>query len=306
MLSIGKEIEENFKNVGFELRLRYKSFNSFYKKIEKITREPITKNRIYDNNKIKIIVNDVPSDYKTKDLFLADILEEQRHYEKLVQKTQDDLDTFVKEYIDTGNKQLYKIAKDAKLENVHDKLLALDKIKDAAQMYISKNILEFLLNDSKRLSKYEITNIPDRRKSFNTTVGYVAEHATLESKKLNNWVLELQSKSSYQYEISRVGSAAHEKREGKERILPDLTQYTSISPELKAELENSVPTYVLYKGNSTLYQCGLLENFFHYYENQLCNNKEAYRKSLDLLSPYKGHEVTVKDIFEKENDDFVR
>ena len=212
----------------------------------------------------------------------------------------------MKKYIDTGNRQLYEIAKDAKLENVHDKILALDKIKDSAQMYISKNILEFLLNDSKRLKQLEITNIPERRKSFNTTVGYVAEHATLESKKLNNWVLELQSKSSYQYEISKTGSAAHEKRKGKERILPDLTKCTSISPKQKEELENGVPSYVLYKGNNILYQCGLLENFFHYYENQLCNNKEAYRSSLDLLSPFKGHEIIVKDILEKENDDFIR
>lgn len=165
---------------------------------------------------------------------------------------------------------------------ISDKNCSDKEIKEIAKRFINK-----LIKDKKFLQANGIEVIPFSLKHKNKTNGYEAEHVKFRFIDKPEYTLELQVKSEYVENISRAnGTAAHENRPGKERILPDLEN----SENFKKEVQHKVPRYTLFHKQDGMYKisekCSIIKNVMGYYESEIPKEDygKIYEKIYDLLS----------------------
>ena len=274
MLAMAEEIETSFPGIKFKLRLRTKSFNSFNKKAEKLQAEN-SDIPIYDNIGMKIIVTGIDSEkFQPKEPELLKLSRQITNIQQNIDSLQQNSNPIYEGLISSLNNSSANLV-------------------SQYQFTVSKHILEFLLSDSSRFRELGIESIPIRRKSFNTDTKYIAEHAGIRSSKMPSWISELQSVTLENYNIAHNGTAAHDERQGKARLLPDWLfepNKEQLSPTELENLRNILPGYVVYNGNRKLYKAGLLDCFLHYYQKQLPHIDTQYLdKVRGLLSNYRGH-----------------
>lgn len=113
--------------------------------------------------------------------------------------------------------------------------------------------------------------------------GYRAEHIKLYCKGHPNYTFEIQLRTTYREELSRAnGPAAHNKRSGKERIFPDVSNKRVFLEELK----QMVPKYTIIKkedGKLVTYKCNLMENMLEYYMGYIKLNSNEYMKAVEYV-----------------------
>ena len=156
------------------------------------------------------------------------------------------------------------------------------KYSDKEMKLIAKKFMKKIIRDKKFLQENGIEVIPFSLKHKNKTNGYEAEHVKFRFIDNPEYTLELQVKSEYVENLSRAnGTASHENRPGKERILPNLED----KEKFKKEVQYSVPRYTLfYKENGkfkTGEKCSMRKNVIAYYESEL--PIEMYDKIYEFL-----------------------
>lgn len=162
-------------------------------------------------------------------------------------------------------------------------VISAEKYNDKEIKLIAKKFLNKLIKDKKFLQENGIEVIPFSLKHKNKTNGYEAEHVKFRFIDKPEYTLELQIKSEYVENLSRAnGTAAYNKRPGKERNLPNLED----KEKFKKEIEYSVPRYTLFYKENGKYikskKCSMRENVMGYYESELPIGE--YDKIYSLLS----------------------
>lgn len=149
---------------------------------------------------------------------------------------------------------------------------------------LGKEFYRDLENNKELLEKLNMKVIPDSSKHKKKTNGYEAEHIKFINSKEPEYTLELQFKSEYVETICRgTGSASHENRPGKSRILPE----ASSKKELIEKLDYMVPKYKVFRieqGNITVHSYSMLKNVIGYFQGQISQKTEEYDRIIEALS----------------------
>lgn len=155
---------------------------------------------------------------------------------------------------------------------------------------VSKYIFEYVLENSKKLERLGITQIPSRRKSFNKDNGYKAEHYGLCCKYLPHWCAEFQTKSKFRDDIATFGSASHELGTNSEKDISEavdqrylnkirkLPKISSIQNKSNNEHElnkfinndilSCIPKFSIYVKDGKIKKYSDRDNFFYFYHKQ--------------------------------------
>ena len=151
---------------------------------------------------------------------------------------------------------------------------------------MGKKFVDRMIKDKNFLEENRIEVIPFSLKHKNKTNGYEAEHIKFRFKDMPEYTLELQLKTEYVENLCRTnGSASHEERPGKERVLPSLDN----KEQFKKEIQYRVPRYTLFYKENGKYKiskkCSMKENIIGYYESLI--DVEDYEKINELLEKTK-------------------
>ncbi|NLC87353.1 MAG: hypothetical protein GX682_01020 [Clostridiaceae bacterium] len=218
-----------------------------------------------DENEIKRLYN--PLEYlKIKDL---------RGFKIVIANVPNDLKT--------ENKKLNELIKQREQASAKEKT----KYNDLCCIEVEKDFANYLTNNKELLKDMNIELLKDGYKRKTKNNGYIADHLKfcyLDHKEYN---FELQIRSIYRENISRAnGTAAHDKRSGKKRILPD----TSNKNVFLKELNYMLPKYtILEKKNKkySLRKCNTLESMMEFYLGYIQIDSEEYKKIMNYLKEEK-------------------
>ena len=163
---------------------------------------------------------------------------------------------------------------------------------DFCRIELANDFANRLINNEELLKKLNIELIPDGYKHKAKSNGYEAEHIKFRFRDKKEYVFELQLKSIYREDLSRLnGSASHEKRFGKKRVFPD----TSNREEFIKNIQYTVPKYKILirdEDKFKLHKCSELENTIAYYQEFIDPTDEIYKK----IEEYIKSEETEKSI----------
>lgn len=182
--------------------------------------------------------------------------------------------------IETENERLKKLiqlrdkATTGKVREAYDNMAA----QEIAREFINK-----IAQDKNFLQKISAEVIPLSMKHKNKTNGYEAYHVKVRDVNNPQYTLEVQAKSEYVENLTRGnGTASHEKRPGKKRIIPS----TEYEKEFMQQLKYTVPEYTLFTKGENGYRarkCSVLENTMAYFESSIHPEMEIYEKIVDII-----------------------
>lgn len=205
--------------------------------------------KVKDLRGMKIIITNIPDEFKTNN----------RVIKKLMQKR-----------------------KNAKTDK------EVDRINNECSIEIGKEFILKLLDNKELLDEIGIRIIPESIKYKKKNNGYEANHIKFEFNSNPEYTFELQLKSKYVEELSKgEGSAAHENRPGKQRILPDVYD----RKKFIQQVEHTVPRYTLFvreNGKFVKRKYNILQNTMSYYQTQINENIDMYEDIVDTLEEYMG------------------
>lgn len=155
---------------------------------------------------------------------------------------------------------------------------------DQKCLEISKEFAKKIMNNQELLDSLNIAVQEKGGYKHKTKQnGYRAEHIKLYCKGHPNYTFEIQLRTTYREELSRAnGPAAHNKRSGKERIFPNVSNKRVFLDELKQR----VPKYTILKkenGKLVTYKCNLMENMLEYYMGYIKLNSNEYIKAMEYV-----------------------
>ena len=143
--------------------------------------------------------------------------------------------TYIPDDFITDNEEIKKLLEQRKLAQSKEEERKYTRL---AIVELGKEFYNDLANDEEFLNKIGLNVIPDSNKHKRKTNGYEAEHIKFYGSSNPEYTLEMQFKSEDVENITRAnGSASHEKRPGKSRILP----CSENDKDLKKKLEYQVP-----------------------------------------------------------------
>lgn len=155
---------------------------------------------------------------------------------------------------------------------------------DLCCIELEKEFIKELMNDSEFLEHLGIEVMEDSYKHKSKTNGYIADHVKFKGNNNPEFIFELQMRSIYREELSRLnGSAAHDKRPGKERILPNIEN----EEELINDLDFRLPKYTILQSTDNgfkIHKCTRLENTLAYYDKYIIPGTERYDKIVEILN----------------------
>lgn len=163
------------------------------------------------------------------------------------------------------------------------------------QMYDNKSIIELskefvdnLAQNSEILEKMNAQVVKDSKKHKCKTNGYVADHIKFSIKGKKEQTFELQVKSIFVEEIAiGEGSAAHNRRPGKRRVLPNISYGINFIKELQYVL----PKYESIEekdGKYVIHKFSLLENTMSFFQKQLIPNTKEYKTVENIILEYEN------------------
>ena len=155
---------------------------------------------------------------------------------------------------------------------------------DQRCLEISKEFAKKIMNNQELLDSLDIAVQEKGGYKHKTKQnGYRAEHIKLYCKGHPNYTFEIQLRTTYREELSRAnGPAAHNKRSGKERIFPDVSNKRVFLEELK----QMVPKYTILEqenGKLIVRKCNLMEDMLEYYMGYVKLDSNEYIKAMEYV-----------------------
>ena len=149
---------------------------------------------------------------------------------------------------------------------------------------MGREFFDDIENNEELLKKLNMSVIPGSSKHKKKTNGYEADHIKFLNTDEIEYTLEMQFKSGYvENKTMGSGSASHENRRGKERILPN----ANTDEELKQKLEYMCPKCTLFRKNNGKYEAmklSMLQNVMSYYQEQISVGSDEYEKIYELYT----------------------
>ncbi len=296
LATIGNHIAKKYPDLSVDVKQRDKTEKSFQKKAKDHVRlEGEDKAMLYDYLGFRIVVTDVPYDFRTEisdiDSELEKLLTKKMDAEEALNAEKFLYNDFILRFTSEKSSDLYKIAEDEILKNLEHLKAEYVIAKDDSELFVSDFLIKELSN-SKQIQNLGITPIPGRLIIHRKENGYFATHNSWivgdENSKYYGWKCEVQSKSSLREYLAHDGPASHTERPGKKRILPpypiDMTQ-GSIEAYRKI-VEYEVPQYRVYRRTGDVRVCSTLENFLHYHKKSLLKNPNYLQRLIkdDILN----------------------
>lgn len=193
--------------------------------------------------------------------------------------------------LETENKKLKEILKIRKETKDIKKKCACTEL---AIIEIGKEFYQDLATNKELLEKLNIEVIPDSNKHKKKSNGYEAEHIKFFNRTNPQYTLEVQYKSELVETICRgEGTASHQNRPGKKRVLP----HANNNIELIRKLAYTLPKYKIFRrdGNKIKVQkFDMLRNVMGYYQGQILPKSEEYEKIMKIFN-YDKEEKNVSD-----------
>ena len=184
--------------------------------------------------------------------------------------------------METDNEELKELLEKRKKANKRNKSL----YNDLCCIEIEKDFANYLQNDTQLLNDMNLRLIA--RKEKDKQNGYKADHMKFSYLDHDEYTFELQIRSIYTEERSRLnGSAAHDRRAGKKRIFPN----TNNRDEFIKELTYSTPSYTLLEKRNNEYsikKCNLKENMMEYYLGYVNLDPKDLEKTYNYLNESEG------------------
>lgn len=221
LITIGKEIEEHYPGVEFNLVSRFKSYDSFEKKAWQKLKQNST---LYDNIGYEIVIKKIPDDFETEDMeFNAKLdkllLKRANAHDRLIEN-QTAYDEFIRqsetpEYISEMSNPIFedtfKRGKRSAEEAVELSKKYLNNKNDDCELELAEHIITYLCERSDKIKELGIANIPNRRKDHNErSREYRASHDCIKVYNQNSpvmgWTAEIQAKSYYRYKVAEERS----------------------------------------------------------------------------------------------------
>lgn len=266
-----EELDKNYGVKKVEQTKQYKDDLLKWKDIEQITPNTINKIhrpleylKIKDTWGVKLIIGEVPDDLDTNNEEIKKIIQERKLVEKILQERENSLDS-----TEINEEESELIKKLQKLKINYDDLSGLE---------LAKEFAFELMNNKELLKKMNLKVLPEGYKHKEKQNGYRAEHIKFCYADKPEYTLELQLRSIYREDLSRVnGPAAHDKRSGKKRILPN----AKTKREFIEQAREIIPEYILLKirnGKFEPHKCSMAENMLEYYLGYVDLNQNEYKR----------------------------
>lgn len=183
--------------------------------------------------------------------------------------------------IQTTNEELKNIIEKRKHEEDNETRLQYTHL---GTVEIGKEFFEKLEDNKELLEKLHMQVIPCSSRHKRKENGYEAEHIKFMSTDNPEFTLELQLKSEYVENKCRgEGTASHENRPGKERLLPD----TETENKLVEKLEYMIPKYKTFTrigDKIEIQEYNMLKNVMSYFQGQIDPYSVEYQRIVDALS----------------------
>ncbi len=164
-----------------------------------------------------------------------------------------------------------------------------NKEKEISTEERDNNVIQFtrkfskeLLEDTKFLDSLGIALLPNAYKHKTKQNGYVAEHFKFYFKEHPEQIFELQFRSIYREDMAQVGNAAHCKRAGKKRVLPEFHNLQ----QFYADIRDSVPQYTIIKQGKA-HKCTWAQNAAAYYQDNIDFTSPEYEAMLQAIQQEK-------------------
>lgn len=214
------------------------------KKMQEKLHRPMEYLKAKDLRAFKIVIADVPDDFKTDNVRIKRIIQRRKEAQQEERK----------------------------------------KYNDLCCIELERDFAKYLLSNKELLKSLNIEIPIDGYKRKDKANGYIADHIKFAYIDHPEYTFELQLRSIYREEMSRAnGSAAHNKRSGKERIFPS----TKNKQEFLKELKEIVPSYTILENNRqngyNVKRCNLMENMLEYYLGYVKLNSEDYKKAVEYV-----------------------
>ena len=181
--------------------------------------------------------------------------------------------------IQTENRELKQAINKRKKASNQEK----SKYNDLCCIELTKDFASKLMNDNELLEKLNLEILPEGYKHKQKDNGYIAEHIKFCFKNHPEYIFEMQLRSIYREDISRAnGKAAHDKRLGKKREIPNIEDKKTFIENLKYIL----PEYKMLKYENKefkLYKCSMLENMLEYFLGYVNLDSKEYKKALEYV-----------------------
>ena len=215
LVTIGKEIEEQFPGVKFRLLCRTKSYDSFEKKAKKKIKQ---KSKLYDNIGYEIFIEEIPDDFETDDIEfnnkLKMLLKDRANFKNILTKAQLEHDDLIQQgktpdYISRMQDDIFRSTYEKLVEYSNNLVKTaeenLAKRNGDCGLELANHIITYLCKHSKVLKKLGISPIAGREKEHTKRyTAYQSYHNTIQVKNRNlnveHWIAELQATSSYSYD----------------------------------------------------------------------------------------------------------
>lgn len=154
---------------------------------------------------------------------------------------------------------------------------------DADCIELAQKFANKLINNEELLEKLNIHLLPvGGYKHKEKQNGYMAEHIKFCDNDNEDYTFELQIRTMYREKISKVnGTAAHDKRSGKERVFPNIRDYR----EIIRQLQVIVPNYTTFEkidGKYQKHKYSFIENIKKYFEGYEIDY-EKYEKVIEYV-----------------------
>ena len=205
--------------------------------------QPFTYLKVKDLRGFEIIIADVPNNMETENEELKQLLKEREQVSKEKKAEYDDLCCTI-------------LANEFTME---------------------------LINNEELLEKLNIQVLPNGYKHKEKQNGYLAEHIKFCYRDHPEYTFEVQFRSIYREDLTRAnGKAAHDKRSGKKRVFPSVTNKSIFIEELKRE----VPIYRILKKKEDgfkIHKCTMAENMVEYYLGFVEVDSKEYRKAIQYI-----------------------
>lgn len=181
--------------------------------------------------------------------------------------------------IETENEELKQILKER--EQASEKKKA--EYDDLCCTILANEFTMELINNEELLEKLNIQVLPNGYKHKEKQNGYLAEHIKFCYRDHPEYTFEVQFRSIYREDLTRAnGKAAHDKRSGKKRVFPSVTNKSIFIEELK----RVVPNYrILKQGRDgfQIHKCTMAENMVEYYLGFVEVDSKEYRKAIQYI-----------------------
>ena len=221
--------------------------------IEKITplkkrnlHNPLEFLKIKDLMGLKIQLVNIPKDIKTQSKKLSDYLEYRTQIEEKLQS--------LNKNDKMNQEQIQKLQKEK------------SKYEDLCALEFGKEFTYILMNNEEILNKLNIKVIPEGYKHKEKQNGYVAEHIKFSFIDKPEYIFELQLHSAYRECLSRSnGTAAHDKRSGKAKVLINLINKMVFEKDVKDKIPEWRSIEQASDGKYFVRKYSMLENINEYY-----------------------------------------